>query len=218
MQLLSYTRKGEKPSYDTFGGTCDATDGYTKDCLTRELDEEVIEMPEGWSQLVREAITTHPEGHNTYCSVKWEKQESHHTNVWFVRVPSLSDLPEVSTRFIREECVPDSLRWRLATDILENLNQYVFQQPLVLIIQGAQRQHNKGQAQRGRPIVQERDMQALPRKGIIEVCTGLGMMADSCVERGFASVIATCERSDLCRNLLQRKYPRAAHYCDIMEV
>ena len=44
------------------------------------------------------------------------------------------------------------------------------------------------------------------------------MMADSCVERGFANVIATCERNDLCHQLLKRKHPRAAHYRDLMEV
>ena len=44
------------------------------------------------------------------------------------------------------------------------------------------------------------------------------MMADSCVERGFASVIATCERNELCHRLLKQKHPNAAHYSDLMKV
>ena len=226
MRMLSYERKGAKPSYDTFGGTKETADSCIKDCLARELKEEVASMPEEWHQQIEKVTTMYPKGHNTYYSVKWDSQESHYTTVWFVRIHSSADIPVVSTRFVREECVPDSLGWRSATDILINLNQYVFQQPLVLIIQGAQRQQYQEQKQRGRPTIQEselraffqEDQQAIPRKGIIEVCAGLGMMADSCVECGFASVIATCERNGLCHNLLRQKHPGADHYRDLMKV
>ena len=171
-------------------------------------------MPREWQPQIDKATVTHPEGHNTYCSVKWERQESHHTTVWFVRVPSQSEIPVVSPQFGIQECAPNTLKWRSATDILINLNQYVFQQSLVLIIQGSQRQHRAHQTQAGRPIVERTNLQRAPRRGIIEVCAGLGMMADSCVERGFASVIATCEMNELCHRLLKQKHLNAAHYCD----
>ena len=218
MRLLSYSRKGEKSSYDTFGGTQDATDRCSKDCLVRELQEEVSTMPGGWQRLIDEATTAYPDGHNTYYSIKWQKQESHYTTVWFVQVPDMKDTPGTSPQFAREECTSDSLAWRKAADVLVNLNQYVFHQSLVLIIQGAKRQHQANQRQKRRPRVQRPGQLEAPRKGIIVVCAGLGVMADSCVERGFANIIATCDGNDLCRQLLQTRHPSANHYGDLKEV
>ena len=129
-------------------------------------------MPREWHLRIDKATVTHPEGHNTYCSVKWERQESHHTTVWFIRVPSQSEIPVVSPQFGIQECVPNTLKWRSVTDILINLNQYVFHQSLVLIIQGAQRQHRAHQTQAGRPIVERTNLQRAPwqKRGHRSVC------------------------------------------------
>jgi len=111
-------------------------------------------MPKGWQRLIDEATTAYPEGHNTYYSIKWQKQESHYTTVWFVQVPDMKDTPGTSPQFAREECTLDSLEWRTAADVLVNLNQYMFHQSLILIIQGAKRQHQANQRQKRRPRVQ----------------------------------------------------------------
>ena len=130
----------------------------------------------------------------------------------------MKDTPGTSPQFAREESTSDSLAWRKAADVLVNLNQYVFHQSLVLIIQGAKRQHQANQRQKRRPRVQRPSQLEAPRKGIIVVCAGLGVMADSCVERGFANIIATCDGNDLCRQLLQTRHPSANHYGDLKEV
>ena len=220
IHLLSYIRRGGRMSYDTLGGTRDSNDLSVAACLLRELREEVSEMPQGWQSWIDTVIDQYPIGHNAYHSIKSRAQECHHTTVWFVEVPYRMRLPIMSPEFYEEEGETGSCEWRPIKDIIANLNQSVFHQSLVLILHRASCRHEANLSQALRPMARTIDPRVKQqRRGLIEVCAGLGMMANSCVKEGFASVIATCENDNFCHRLLKWKHPEAVHYLsDVMRV
>ena len=222
LHFLSYSRRPrfseDRESYDTFGGTRDPGDTGIAACLLRELQEEISEMPRGWQSCVREATTGYPKGHNTYTSVKWSKQESHHTTVWFVHISSNIYspyiLPTMSHQFYMNEGVEGTLKWRPINDIGTNLSQFgSFHQSLLLIIHRASCRWEAERSNAGRPKGRKVDPNvAQQRRGMVEVCSGLGMMTSSCVRNGFAKVVATCDNQTLCCELQKHKHPEATHY------
>ena len=166
--LLCYTRREGGVSYDTLGGTRDDKDSSIAACLFRELAEEVEEMPHGWQSLIEGAIASHPMGHNSYYSVSRRKKESHHTTVWFVKVVG-DHLPTLYPRFYKEEGVKESLLWRPITDVLTNLNQWVFHQSLVLILARVRCRQNSDLASRTRPRSMKTEAsESHQKKGIIK--------------------------------------------------
>jgi hypothetical protein len=216
LSLLSYIRRprypGDPESYDTLGGTRDSDEESITACLVRELEEEVRIMPEEWQSRVNAATTSYPAGHNTHTSVSVRRKENHHTTVWFICTPNKM-VPTMSSQFYKEEGVDESLKWRPIIDIIENLNRSVFHQSLALILHRVSCRWNADLLHIERPHGRTVN-RCLPqqKRGLIEVCTGLGMMADSCVREGFASVIATCDNNSLCCELQKYKHPNATHH------
>eukprot|EP00966_Prymnesium_polylepis_P126709 2930301-Prymnesium_polylepis.1 len=140
-ELLSYVRADSdpaKPQYDSFGGTMDLRDDrqYHR-CALRELREEA-KVHRLWSDPIGLELASFPEGHKLVDLFRRANNRSYRQALWVVLLPrDVSHLPVRPTDEGLREMKPDSLRWRSAADVIDNISTFRTFHPIATAL-GAQ--------------------------------------------------------------------------------
>ena len=124
-QLLSYVRRDSgatKPQFDTFGGKmepCDRSEFHR--CALRELKEEAV-LPKQWHEAYTLELASFPEGHRLLSIIHSLTGYRHQVALWLVFVPDEYQYLSVRPTAVGlREILPDSLRWRSASEVVSNL-------------------------------------------------------------------------------------------------
>ena len=128
---MSYTRADsnpDRPQYSTFRGQLDRRDNHHYNlCALRTLRELAV-LPRHWGDAYSMELASFPEGQRLVLPTNPSSAKDQPTAVWLVAVPD--EFKYLSVRLTeagaRDAC-PDSLQWRLADDVVSNLNLFVVQ-------------------------------------------------------------------------------------------
>ena len=109
-----------------FGGKMDAADDNSyRTCALREISEEVT-LPPSWSLAVQRAVLNNP---LRLRLVQPSRSAVHELAVWLVDVDPLDPVrPQLNPSGLAEVRT-GSLRWRDASDVIENLMDFRFARP-----------------------------------------------------------------------------------------
>ena len=129
-QVLSFVRKDSLPdqqSFDTFGGIMDPKDdGQYHRCALRELREEVT-LNKLWMEPMSLELASFPQGRTLLTTRPSRRHRDnctgplHRVALWVVHLPP--DLGNLYTKVTKQgdyEIAPKTLKWRSATDVLQN--------------------------------------------------------------------------------------------------
>ena len=132
-QVLSFVRKDsrpDQPSFDTFGGTMDPEDdGQYHRCALRELREEV-KLNKLWMEPMSLELASFPQGRALLTTRPSRRHRDnctgplHRVALWVVHLPpDLGNLYAKVTKRGEHEVAPKTLKWRSATDVLQNFRE-----------------------------------------------------------------------------------------------
>ena len=98
---------------------CDRSEFHR--CALRELKEEAV-LPKQWHEAYTLELASFPEGHRLLSIIHSLTGYRHQVALWLVFVPDEYQYLSVRPTAVGlREILPDSLRWRSASEVVSNL-------------------------------------------------------------------------------------------------